>query len=523
MTISLIPQPLRLEVGEGNFSIDSAIAVVAPESAASVAEYLAGWLRHATGFDIPVHTTAPGGSGAVVLRLDAAQDEVGAEGYTLRVTPDGVEIGAAQPAGLFYGVQTLRQLLPASSEAAAPPDLNIPVLEILDKPRFGWRGLMLDVSRHFFPAAFVKKFLDVMALYKFNRLHFHLTDDQGWRIEIKSYPRLTEVGSQRARSQVPYAIETLADYDWRRVFTDDTPYGSYYTQDEIRDIVAYAERLFITVVPEIEMPGHSVAALTSYPELGCVGSGYEVRTSWGIADDVLCAGQDSTYEYVEKVLSEVVDLFPSEYIHIGGDECPKVRWEHCPHCQAKMEEEELADEHELQSYFVRQVEQILEAKGRRLIGWDEILEGGLAPKATVMSWRGASGGIEAATAGHDVVMSPNTFAYLDYYQTKDVANEPLAQPAYLPLRQVYAFDPTEGVPDDKAGHVLGGQGNIWTEWIATEAHLEYMAFPRALAIADAVWSPAPRDSFEDFMVRLQPQLARLEQLGVNYRPPKNED
>jgi hexosaminidase len=519
MTTAIIPKPQRLIVGEGHFVIRPTTRVIASEAARTPAEFLAEWLRNATGFPVPIQSTESDAPDAIHLRLTANSPD-GAEGYRLRVTPQRIEIEAEQPVGLFYGAQTLRQLLPATLEGeSAAGEPHVPAVEIEDKPRFVWRGLMLDVGRHFFPVSFVKKLLDVMALYKFNRLHLHLTEDQGWRIEIKSYPRLTEVGSKRSETHIPYAINSLKDYDWQKVVTDGKPYGGYYTQDDIREIVAYAQKHFITVVPEIEMPGHSVAALAAYPELGCIGSDYEVRTQWGIAEDVLCAGRESTYDYVESVLSEVVDLFPSEYIHIGGDECPKVHWQECPHCQAAIRREGLKDEHELQSYFVRRVEKMLDAKGRRLIGWDEILEGGLAPKATVMSWRGAQGGIEAATQGHDVVMTPNTHVYFDYYQSADVANEPLAQPTILPLEKTYAFDPTEGVPADKAGHVLGGQGNVWTEWISTEPHAEYMTFPRALALADAVWSPAPRESYEEFLARLQPHLARLEQLGVNYREP----
>ena len=520
MAIAVIPQPQRLKVGEGHFVIGPTTRLIMPEADQTPAEFLAGWLRAATGYPIPIQAVETDAPDAIHLRFDPTSDQHGAEGYSLRVTPQRITIEAAQPAGLFYGAQTLRQLLPAALEhpQAAPHDLTVPVVEIEDSPRFEWRGLLLDVARHFFPVAFVKKLLDVMALYKLNRLQMHLTDDQGWRIEIKSYPRLTEVGSRRAESQVPTPLNSLSEYPSPRMM-DGTPYGGFYTQDDIREIVAYAQQRFITVVPEIEMPGHSVAALASYPELGCVGTNYDVLTIWGISEDVLCAGKESTYAYVDSVLSEVLDLFPSEYIHIGGDECPKARWRTCPHCQAVIQREGLADEHELQSYFIRRVETILDASGRRLIGWDEILEGGLVPKATVMSWRGAKGGIAAASAGHDVIMTPNTYVYFDYYQSKDVANEPLAQPLVLPLEQVVAFDPVEGVPADKTGHVLGGQGNVWTEWISTEPHFEYMTFPRALALAEAVWSATPREAYPDFAVRLQPHLTRLEQLGVNYRKP----
>ncbi|MBK8021100.1 MAG: beta-N-acetylhexosaminidase [Chloroflexi bacterium] len=521
MTLNIIPQPNVVTPGAGAFVVRAETRIHAAQSATAVAAYLDEWLRAATGHTLPiVHT--PAEKQGIALELVAGSD-LGSEGYTLSVNGDQVRITAETAQGLFYGVQTLRQLLPPDAEtpSAHPVDRTIPAVDIEDRPRFAWRGLMLDVCRHFFPVSFVKKLLDTMALYKLNVLHWHLTDDQGWRIEIKSLPRLTEVGSRRSASTKPDkrsgSGEDLTDV------LDGIPYGGFYTQEEIREVVAYAQSRFITVVPEIEMPGHSVAALTSYPELGCVGQGYEVRTTWGIADEVLCAGKESTYEYVEKVLSEVVDLFPSEIIHIGGDECPKARWRECPHCQAAIEREGLNDEHELQSYFVRRVEKILEAKGRRLIGWDEILEGGLAPKATVMSWRGAKGGIEAATAGHPVVMSPNTSCYLDYYQAEDQDSEPLAIFGFVPLRRAYAFDATEGVPADKAGFVLGGQGNLWTEYISTGSHAEYMLFPRALALADALWAAHPRQDYTEFFERLQSHLPRLDQLGVNYRQPKDAD
>lgn len=514
--IAIIPKPQQLRLGEGHFTVRATTRLVVSEADRATAASLADRLRETTGFDLPVEVGDTSAADTICLRRGPTPSADDAEGYRLSVTPERILIEAGQSAGLFYGVQTLRQLLPLTDGSLAG-DVTVPAVEVEDRPRFSWRGLMLDAGRHFFPVLFVKKLLDVMALYKFNRLQFHLTEDQGWRIEIKAYPRLTEVGSQRAETEAPFPLMALTDRPTPRM--DGTPYGGFYTQDDIREIVAYAAERFITVVPEIEMPGHSVAALTSYPELGCVGSGYQVRTTWGVAEEVLCAGKESTYEYVERVLSEVVDLFPSEYIHIGGDECPKAHWRNCPHCQAVIQREGLADEHELQSYFIRRVEKILDAKGRRLIGWDEILEGGLAPKATVMSWRGAKGGIAAASANHDVIMTPNTHVYFDYYQSEHVADEPRAQPHFLPLEKVYAFDPVEGVPEDKTGHVLGGQGNVWTEWISTEDHFEYMTFPRALALADAVWSPAPREAYDEFLTRLQSHLTRLEQLGVNYRKP----
>jgi hexosaminidase len=359
-----------------------------------------------------------------------------------------------------------------------------------------------------YPVPFIKKFVDLLALHKYNIFHWHLTDDQGWRIEIKQYPKLTEIGSQRAATPIPADRRQL----------DGKPYGGYYTQEEIKAVVTYAQERFITVVPEIEMPGHAVAALASYPELGCRGAGYEVRTTWGIAKDVFCAGNDAVFTFLENVLTEVLALFPSEYIHVGGDECPKDRWQECPKCQARIQAEGLADEHELQSYFIQRIERWLNAQGRRLIGWDEILEGGLAPNATVMSWRGSQGGIEAANAGHDVVMSPTTHCYFDYYQSQDQANEPPAIGGFLPLEKVYSFNPLpEEIAPDQAHHILGGQGNVWTEYLPRQEQVEYMTYPRATALAEVVWSEPARRDYDDFLARLEPHLRRLASLKVNYR------
>lgn len=507
--LSIIPQPASIQPGAGVFVLDSSTRIQATAETQAVAQALAAMLRPPTGFDLPLDIVADADQTAAnTIRL--ATSTTGPESYSLAVTPDHIEIHAAGAPGLFYAVQTLRQLLPVeieSSSHVSGVEWAIPAVTIEDQPRFGWRGMHLDVGRHFFPVEFIKKFLDLMALYKLNVFHWHLTEDQGWRIEIKRYPRLTEIGSRRTATPYPHDRKQL----------DGIPYGGYYTQDEIREVVAYAQARSITVVPEIEMPGHAVAALASYPELGCVGENYEVRTFWGIAEDVFCAGNEDVYTFVENVLSEVLDLFPGEFIHIGGDECPKVRWQECPKCQAMIQREGLANEHELQSYFIRRVETFLNAHGRRLIGWDEILEGGLAPNATVMSWRGSKGGIEAAAAGHDVVMSPNTHCYFDYFQSEDRENEPPAIGGYLPLEHVYMFDPTEGIPADKAKHVLGGQGNVWTEYLPTSELVEYMAYPRACALAERLWSPAADADYDDFLRRLESHLQRLDRMGVNYR------
>lgn len=502
---AIIPQPQSLTEGEGHFTITSETAIVATGDAVQVAELLAAQLRSATGFESPIQA-----EGEHAIRL-ALTDGEKSEGYSLQVTKNAVNIESTSAIGLLYGVQTLRQLLPVaveSKEVVRDAAWQVPAVTITDAPRFSWRGLHLDVGRHCFDVAFIKKFIDLMALYKFNTFHWHLTEDQGWRIEIKQYPKLTEIGSKRAETPIPA----------NRNVGDGKPYGGFYTQDEIREVVVYASERYITVVPEIEMPGHAVAALASYPELGCVGEGYQVRTRWGIAEDVFCAGKESVFTFLENVLTEVLDLFPSEFIHIGGDECPKVRWKVCPDCQARIKAEGLADEHELQSYFIRRIEKWLNDKGRRLIGWDEILEGGLAPNATVMSWRGSRGGIDAANAGHDVVMSPTTYCYFDYYQSEDKDAEAPAIGGYLPLQHVYAFDVIPADIDPaKAHHVLGGQGNVWTEYIPTSEQVEYMTYPRAIALAEAVWSyPTERD-FSEFRSRLVQHLPRLDALNVNCR------
>jgi hexosaminidase len=501
---TLIPQPQSLTAGAGQFTISPETVIIAAGDAVQVAELLATQLRSATGYDLPIKAE---GENAITLALIEGEKS---EGYNLTVTENAINIEATSGIGLVYCVQTLRQLLPVAVESSEVVDIQwqVPAVTITDAPRFSWRGLHLDVGRHCFDVAFIKKFIDLMVLYKFNTFHWHLTEDQGWRIEIKKYPKLTEIGSIRAETPIPA----------NRNQGDGKPYGGFYTQDEIREVVAYATERYITVVPEIEMPGHAVAALASYPEFGCVGKDYQVRTRWGIAEDVFCAGKESVFTFLEDVLTEVLDLFPSEFIHIGGDECPKVRWKVCPDCQARIKAEGLADEHELQSYFIQRMEKWLNARGRRLIGWDEILEGGLAPNATVMSWRGSQGGIDAANAGHDVVMSPTTYCYFDYYQSEDKEAEAPAIGGYLPLQHVYAF---EVIPADidpaKAHHVLGGQGNVWTEYIPTSEQVEYMTYPRALALAEAVWTYPAERNFDEFRSRLARHLPRLDALNVNYR------
>ncbi|MCX7018927.1 MAG: beta-N-acetylhexosaminidase [bacterium] len=429
------------------------------------------------------------------------------EGYELRTGP-GVTIEASGGAGFFYGAQTLRQMLTRDAATGKPA---IPVgITIMDEPRFAWRGLMIDCCRHFFTVEELKKMLDLMASLKLNTFHWHLTEDQAWRIEIKKYPKLTEIGAWRGG--VGFDLPSTSTDRYRA----DGKYGGFYTQEQAKEIIKYAAARHINVTPEIEMPGHSTAALVVYPEFGCTGGPYAMPAGGGIFLDVYCAGNDKTIAFLEDVLTEIADLFPSKFVHIGGDECPKDRWTSCAKCQQRIRANGLKDEKELQSWFVRRMDKFLESKGKRLIGWDEILEGGLAPGAAVMSWRGVKGGIEAASAGHDVVMSPTTHCYFDYLQAK--TGEPVGIGGFLPLEKVYEFDPvTTGIPEAKRQHVLGGQANVWTEHIPNARKLQYMTAPRVCALAEAVWSPADKRNWADFRARMDREAARLDAMGINYR------
>jgi hexosaminidase len=366
--------------------------------------------------------------------------------------------------------------------------------------------MMLDVARHFFPVEDVKTFIDMLALHKINRFHWHLTDDQGWRIEIKKYPRLTEIGSTRPETVIG---KNTSNYD-------ATPHGGFYTQEQVKEIIQYAADRFITVIPEIELPGHASAALASFPELGCTGGPYRVATSWGVFDEVFCAGNEATFKFLEGVLEEVVALFPSEYIHIGGDECPKKYWKKCWKCQARIKAEKLANEHELQSYLVKRVERYLNAHGKKLIGFDEILDGGISPTATVMAWRGISGGIEAARLGNRAVMTPNSHVYFDYYQSRDTSEEPFAIGGYIPVEQVYSLDPTGGMNEQEARMIWGAQANLWTEYISTISHVQYMILPRVAALAEVTWTPQGRRDYSDFRQRAIILLDRYKALGYNF-------
>ena len=505
----IIPLPQEVSMVNGSsFVLTPSTSIIYPEGndlLKQAGEFLASYIKEATGYAPKVGTD----KSSKPIHLSVDKSISNPEGYRLTVTPEGIEIAGASEAGVFYGVQTLRKSIPAVAEGM---NIELPAVTINDYPRFAYRGMHLDVSRHFFPADSIKKYIDILALHNMNTLHWHLTDDQGWRIEIKKYPELTTIGSQRKETVIG---RNSGEYDGK-------PYGGFYTQDEIRDVIAYAKERFVTIIPEIDLPGHQQAALAAYPDLGCTGGPYEVWTQWGISDDVICAGNDKAMQFLEDVLSEVIDLFPSEYIHIGGDECPKVRWKTCPKCQARIKAEGIkgdqkhSAEEYLQSYVISRMEKFVESKGRHIIGWDEILEGGLAPNATVMSWRGVDGGIEAAKQHHNVIMTPNTYLYFDYYQSTDTENEPLAIGGYLPLERVYSLEPTAGIPDEYKKYVIGVQANLWTEYIPTFSQVEYMVMPRMAALAEVQWTDPSKKEYQSFLPHLVRMTKLYDRLGYNY-------
>ncbi len=509
--VAIIPKPVTLTTGSGVFTLKPATVITTDRATARVGRILADSLAPATGFTLRV-SEAPA-AGGISLAIDPSLTRLGDEGYLLTVTSREVSIRAPKPAGVFYGTLSLRQLLPPavySKQAQAGVRWTVPAVKIEDSPRFVWRGAMLDVVRHFMPKDAVLRFIDLLAMQKMNTFHFHLTDDQGWRIQIRKYPKLTEIGAWRKQTRIGHEMESKE--------FDGKPHGGFYTQQDIRDIVAYAADRFITVVPEIEMPGHATAAIAAYPELGNTGKPIEVGTYWGVFPSIF-SPRETTITFLQDVLTEVMELFPGKFIHIGGDEVPKDEWKASPELQALMKQLGLKDEEQMQSWFVGRMDKFLSANGRRLVGWDEILEGGLAQGATVMSWRGIEGGIAAAKAGHDVVMTPNDYIYLNQYQG-DKQKEPLAIGGFLPLEKVYSYDP---VPKDfasgEARHVLGTQGNIWTEYMDGPRHMEYMAFPRLAAIAEVAWTPLARKAgFEEFRSRIRVQEQRWKAFGSNFRP-----
>lgn len=492
--IAIVPYPNHLEAGRGTYRVTDRPVTCDSRTDERTQRAVVGFaarLATVTGGTNPVTVADEMPASGIRFVTD---ESLPAEGYELNVDGEGIEVRASQFPGFLYALQSLGQLLPAAVYGTEPaPDAawEVPCVKIADAPRFAYRGMHLDVARHFFSVDEVKRYIDVMAIHKLNTLHWHLTDDQGWRIEIKRYPELTAVGSIRKA--------TVVRKEWGTY--DGTPYGGFYTQDEIRDVVKYAADRGVTVIPEIDLPGHMLAALTAYPELGCTGGPYEVWGRWGVADDVLCPGREKTFEFLEGVLTEVMELFPSEYIHIGGDECPKVRWEKCPRCQAKIRQLGLKDdgehtaEHYLQSYVTDRIGKFLAQHGRRIIGWDEILEGRAPSDAVVMSWRGSEGGIAAAKLGHDVIMTPNSHFYFDYYQSLDTDAEPFGIGGYIPMEQVYSYDPAfpELTPEQQK-HILGVQANLWTEYVLNDEHLEYMLLPRLAALSEVQWcQPETKD------------------------------
>ncbi len=514
---SIIPQPIEMQPQEGYFTLTPATLVVADAEAKAVAAMVNELFAPATGFQLRIVETTDRTDNRIILKLDATlRPELGAEGYMLVVGKETITIKAAKEAGLFYGLVTVKQLLPPaiySPKKVRDTVWQLPCVTITDTPRFAWRGMHLDVCRHFMPKEFVKQYIDLIAMHKMNVFHWHLTDDQGWRIEIRQYPKLTDIGAWRKETIVGHA---RGPKPWP---FDGIPHGGYYTQDEVREIVAYAKARFVTVVPEIEMPGHSQAAIAAYPELGNYDQKLDVCTWWGWGEDVFNV-DDATITFLQNVLTEVMELFPSTYIHVGGDEVPKHHWKNNPAAQARMKKLGLTDEEQLQSWFIKQMDTFLDGHGRRLIGWDEILEGGLAPGATVMSWRGTDGGIAAAKAEHDVVMAPQTHIYLDHYQSPP-EGQPLAIGGFSPLEKVYGFEPVPPVLSEKeAKHILGAQGQIWTEYILDTDHVEMMALPRMCALAEVVWTPASKKDYDDFYTRLETHAKRLDRMDVNYFPLK---
>ncbi|MDR1666785.1 MAG: beta-N-acetylhexosaminidase [Bacteroidales bacterium] len=500
-TYDIVPKPVQLKARQGKFVFGKDTRILLPNddpdmlhAAYALQERFLltnAWYLKA---EKPNENVIPGNDVIFILNSGIQNREA----YRLHIQKNRIEVEAASAAGFFYAMQTIRQLLPPEIERNRAPnrELSVPCAEIEDAPRYPYRGFLLDVCRHFFAVKEIKRYIDLLAFHKINTFHWHLTDDQGWRIEIKKYPNLTGTGAWRERTLIGHL--SAADHKYNQ-----THYGGYYTQEEIKSVVAYAKTKFVTVIPEIEMPGHAVAALAAYPELSCSGGPFEVAGHWGIFNDVYCTGEN-TFRFLEDVLAEVIDLFPGKYVHIGGDECPKVRWKRCHQCQTNIRELKLKDEHELQSYFIARIEKFVNAKGRTVIGWDEILEGGLAANATVMSWRNMENGAVAAKQGHDVIMTPTAFCYFDYYQSKDKNGEPLAIGGYLPLEKVYDFDPVPaGLTVSETQHILGGQANLWTEYIATPSGVEYMLLPRLAALSEAVWSPKEGKNYVEFKQRLK--------------------
>ncbi|AQQ09750.1 Beta-hexosaminidase [Sedimentisphaera cyanobacteriorum] len=503
--LNIIPKPYKTAVNEGEFALNPDTNIYTEKQTEKLARLFAKELTGSPSAaeNLRISSRKEG----VFVDLNPAFGHLTKEGYHLSITPEKLALESAGKAGIFYGLQTLVQIAEPQKDGTG---FVFPCAEISDKPRFKWRGMHLDVCRHFMPVEFVKKYIDLLALHKMNRFHWHLTEDQGWRIEIKKYPRLTEIGSKRKETVIGRNTDKY----------DGKPHGGFYPQKEIREVVEYAAERFVTVVPEIEMPGHSVAALAAYPEYSCAGGPFQVRTRWGVSKDVYCVGKDKTIRFLKDVLREVIELFPGEYVHIGGDECPKDRWKNCKDCQRKIKQKGLENEKQLQGWFISHINEFLKQNGRKLVGWDEILEGGLTKDAAVMFWRSWLGDevvIDAAKAGNDLIMAPTSHTYFDYYQGPR-KSEPLAIGGFIPLKKVYSFDPVPAnMPENLTHHILGAQAQLWTEYIKTPKQAEYMAYPRGCALAEVCWTAPSNKDFKGFINRLKTHLKRLDQMSVNYR------
>lgn len=522
--INVVPYPQSVEIGKGafkgagaNFNCDQAIDAESARLIRDFADRITFVSGRTNSFASPLGLSKAAVDGKMKGFIFLKDGVMGPEEYSIDITKKNCVVKASGKNGFLYAIQTLKQLTdPAvySDEIDPAQKFMFPAVSIKDKPRFAYRGMHLDCARHFFSVEEVKKYLDVMAIYKLNRLHWHLTEDQGWRIEIKKYPKLTQIGAFRNGTMVGKDFSS----------NDGVRYGGYYTQDQIREVVAYAESLGIVIIPEIDLPGHMLGALAAYPELGCTGGPYEVWTKWGVSDQVMCPGKENMFTFLEDVFTELMELFPSEYIHIGGDECPKTEWEKCPACQARIKalgikgDSKHTAEQYLQSYVTARVQKFLNDHGRKIIGWDEVLEGELAPGATVMSWRGVQGGIQASAMGFDVIMTPNTYCYFDYYQSEDQKQEPLAIGGNLPIEKVYGYEPFEGLNAEQQKHILGVQANLWTEYIGTNEYLEYMLLPRMCALSEVQWCDPKAKNFERFSTSMRNGAFKIfDTLGYNYR------
>lgn len=499
----IVPAPKYMEFPEGQIQLNGAFQIIAASAIEKeTSEFLSDYFA-IVGKEVFINPES-GDQPTIQLNLIESLG-LEKEAYQITVDQSGIRVKASTRSGLFYGVQSLIQILSTSGD-------KIPYMTITDKPRFDYRGMHLDVGRHMFPVSFIKKYIDLMSRFKFNAFHWHLTEDQGWRIEIKQYPKLQTVAANRAETAIGYTTTRTRD----QATYDGTPYGGYYTQDEVREIVAYANDRNVMVIPEIELPGHARASLAAYPHLGCTGGPYQTATTWGVFQDIYCGGQESTFEFLENVFEEIIPLFPGPYIHIGGDEAPKSRWEACPHCQKRIREEGLKDEGELQSYFVQRIEKFLNGKGKTIIGWDEILEGGLAPNAVVMSWRGEEGGIEAAQQDHQVIMTPGEWCYFDYYQA-DMETEPLAIKRLTTVEKVYGYEPVPPqLSTDQRNLILGAQCNLWSEYITSADHAEYMVYPRAIAMSEVLWSAKETRDFQAFVQRVEELRPLMDSWDINY-------